>query len=122
MQHGGKLLLGMSKRGQQALHAPKRQIDRLGVKLLKPLKQGVARCAPGSRRASPGAVRYLCQSLVPLDAVRQIRICAITGAAGQVLVILGLLDGCGVEAVAGVRNGRGRGSMRMLAVHGLREG
>jgi hypothetical protein len=34
MQHRGQLLFRMPERGQQALDTPKRQIDRLGVKLL----------------------------------------------------------------------------------------
>jgi len=42
MHHGGQLLLGVTKRGQETLYPTERQIDRLRVQLLQALEQRVA--------------------------------------------------------------------------------
>ena len=56
MHYRRQPLLGMIQRREQALDAPKRQIDRLRVQLLQPLEQRLARAGSWAGRGAPGAV------------------------------------------------------------------
>ncbi len=65
---GRQLVLRIPERGEQALDAAERQVDRLRMQLLEALKQRVAHRGAGAGRWTPGAIGESRQSRETLGA------------------------------------------------------